>query len=138
MNQHELTALEEQLKSWKPRKPSSALESQIFSSTHGPVPSRRASTDAGEGARPWFEAIASVNWASTLLRWLAPVSVCGLMMILALQSRAPLHAARTSVDLDGGVAHAALTNQSLASYLSSVSFVEHNGLPSGLSLAQRQ
>ena len=138
MNQHELTALEEQLKSWKPRKPSREVESQIFCSTHHPVPIHRASADVGVGAHPWFEAMGSANWASTLLRWIAPVSVCGLMMILAIQSRTPLHAARTAVDLDGGVAHAALTNQSLASYLSSVSFVEHNGLPSGLSLAQRQ
>lgn len=128
MYQNETAPLENQLKSWKPLKPSAELKESLFGSVEAPnatAPSYGSSRDA------------VAAWLAPLSRWLAPAVVCCFATLLSGTWRSPDVQAESSRQSSSLLALAAFTNQSLATYLPSTGAVEHNGLPSALSLAQK-
>lgn len=85
-----MKSLEEQLRSWKPRRPSPALERRLF-------PQRAA------------------EYRSELLAWLVPATVCVAMVMMT--SHQPENPAMAGETRESAMIPAAMSNQSYAPYL---------------------
>lgn len=129
MNQNDTTHLENQLRSWKPLKPSAGLRENLFGSMDA--------SNAPPASSPGSSRDAVAAWLQPLSRWLVPAAVCCFASLLSVTWRSPDVLGESGRQNGSMLALAAFTNQSLAAYLPSTGAVEHNGLPSGLNLAQK-
>ncbi len=127
MNQNETDRLENQLKSWKPLRPSAGLQESLF----GSMDTLNVSVSPGNSK----DAVKA--WLQPLARWLVPAAVCCLATLLSVTWRSPDVLGESGRQNGSMLALAAFTNQSLAAYLPSTGTVERNGLPSGIKLAQK-
>ena len=135
MNQNYEDHLENQLRSWKPLDPSARLRNNVIGSCDG------LNAAISPPLAPTLTAInprdALREWLQPLSRWIAPAFACFLATLVPSTWRSPDLAGESTRPSAGILALAAYTNQSLAAYLPATGAVEHNGLPTGLNLAQK-
>src|SRR2546422_11677704 len=109
---NETNPLEKLLRCWTPRRPSAKLKARLFAGAQpGPNPGREL---------PW-----QPSW-----RWFAPIAGVSLLTLVTLNDHSLNSAYLTRSQSNSVLASVALSNQTVASYVTSPDAFDRNPLPS--------